>query len=265
MTHMMEVFYFDRLHALREPILEGRRGGRRRFNMDARRLTVWSARLVFVLAVAFLLTNIAEPAYAQVFRITVRLNGAQEVPNPVATAGTATGRIIIDTASRVIMGTVTFTGLSSATIPGAGHIHLAAAPGLNGAVIIPLVGGGGVTAGRARVPPTILSAARMRALRTNRLYINIHTANNPGGEIRGTINWGRRVLVASIDEEPTVSLASAELLETTLTAGGLATASITNGSTIETRDMAVRMEIPRVFIGPSKWGFGRYGIDDLGA
>jgi len=232
--------------------------------MDARRLTVWSARLILILAGAFLLTNIAEPAYAQVFRITVRLSGAQEVP-PVASAGTGVGRIVIDTASRVIMGPVTFTGLSSATIPGAGHIHLAAAPGLNGAVIIPLVGGGGVTAGRARVPPTILSAARMRALRTNRLYINIHTANNPGGEIRGTINWGRRVLVASIDEEPTVRLASAELLETTPTAGGLTTASITNESTIETRDMAAWMEIPRVFIGPSKWGFGRYGIDDLGA
>jgi len=232
--------------------------------MDARRLTVWSARLILILAGAFLLTNIAEPAYAQVFRITVRLSGAQEVP-PVASAGTGVGRIVIDTASRVIMGPVTFTGLSSATIPGAGHIHLAAAPGLNGAVIIPLVGGGGVRAGRARVPATILSAARMRALRTNRLYINIHTGNFPGGEIRGTINWGRRVLVASIDEEPTVSLASAELIETTLTAGGLTTASITNESTIETRDMAAWMEIPRVFIGPSKWGFGRYGIDDLGA
>jgi len=261
MTHMVEVFYFDRLHALREPILEGRRGGRRRFNMDARRLTVWSARLVFVLAVAFLLTNIAEPAYAQVFRITVRLNGAQEVP-PVATTGTGVGRIVIDTASRVIMGPVTFTGLSSATIPGAGHIHMAAAPRLNGGVIIPLVGGGGVRAGRARVPATVLTRPQMTALRANLLYINIHTANNPGGEIRGTINFGRRVPVASLNEATMVKLASADF-DPMLTGYEL-TAPSSDGGISVPGDVAARLEMVADFIRPAKCSHHRDGKDGLG-
>jgi len=171
--------------------------------MDTRRLKMWNVRVMSVVAFAFLLALIAEPAYAQVFRINVRMNSTQEVPSLTA-PGTAAARITVNTTTRAISGTVNFSGLSAPAT--AGHIHLAPA-GSNGPVIIPLVGGLRVTSGRMRVPPaTVLLPAQLRALRSNRLYLNIHTSANPGGEIRGQILFGRRVPVASLNQAPMTKL-----------------------------------------------------------
>jgi hypothetical protein len=80
---------------------------------------------------------------------------------------------------------VTFTGLTSNAT--AAHIHQGAA-GVNGPVIVPLVGGAGATAGTWTVTPgAILTVAQLTALRASGLYVNIHTATNLGGEIRGQI------------------------------------------------------------------------------
>jgi hypothetical protein len=135
------------------------------------------ALAVFMVVVLFSLAS------AQIIQITVPLSGAQEVP-PVATAATGTGTLLVDTVARTISGSATFSGLSSAA-QGA-HIHVGAA-GVNGDVLIPMTGGDGVTAGTYSFPQTVLTVPNFNILTSNGMYINVHSLNNPGGEIRGQI------------------------------------------------------------------------------
>ena len=109
--------------------------------------------------------------------IKVTLTGDQEVP-PVKSAGKGSGFFAVSN-EMAITGSVTTTGITGT----AAHIHLAA-PGANGAVIIPLTKNGdtySVPAG-AR-----LSDAQSAALTAGNLYVNVHTAANPGGELRAQL------------------------------------------------------------------------------
>ena len=109
--------------------------------------------------------------------IKVTLAGDQEVP-PVKSAGAGTGTIIIGT-DRTVSGSVTSTGIAGT----AAHIHEAAS-GINGPVIVPLTKDGdtyGVPAG------TKLTDAQYASFQAGNLYVNVHTAANPGGELRGQL------------------------------------------------------------------------------
>jgi len=108
----------------------------------------------------------------------VALSGSQEVP-PVTTSATGSGTITV-AADQSISGSVKTTGVKGT----AAHIHLAA-PGTNGEVIIPLtkVGEDGWTVG----PGAKLQDAHYQAFKDGRLYVNVHSAANPNGEIRGQI------------------------------------------------------------------------------
>ena len=108
----------------------------------------------------------------------VMLSGNQEVP-PVSTAATGTG-IITVLMDRSVSGSVTTSGVAGS----AAHIHLAA-PGQNGPVIVPLNKTGDNV---WSVPPAIrLNDTQYEAYRLGNLYVNVHSAANPGGEIRGQI------------------------------------------------------------------------------
>jgi hypothetical protein len=108
----------------------------------------------------------------------VILDGKQEVP-PVATAATGSGiiKVLMD---RSVSGSVMTSGVAGT----AAHIHMAS-PGANGPVIVPLNKTGD---NEWSVPPSIrLNDAQYEALRLGNLYVNVHSAANPGGEIRGQI------------------------------------------------------------------------------
>ena len=108
----------------------------------------------------------------------VMLSGNQEVP-PVSTAATGSGTITV-LMDRSVSGSVTTSGVAGS----AAHIHLAA-PGQNGPVIVPLNKTGDNV---WSVPPAIrLNDAQYEAYRLGNLYVNVHSAANPGGEIRGQI------------------------------------------------------------------------------
>lgn len=108
----------------------------------------------------------------------VILNGNQEVP-PVSTAATGSGtiRVLMD---RSVSGSVMTSGVAGT----AAHIHLGV-PGENGPVIIPL----NRTADNTwSVPASIrLNDTQYEAFRLGNLYVNVHSAANPGGEIRGQL------------------------------------------------------------------------------
>jgi hypothetical protein len=109
--------------------------------------------------------------------MNVKLSGDQEVP-PVKSSGSGSGTITINDDGSV-SGSVTATGFT----PTAAHIHEAAA-GKNGPVIVPFTKDGdkfGPAAGAKLTPD------QLKAFKAGNLYVNIHSAANPGGEVRAQL------------------------------------------------------------------------------
>lgn len=109
----------------------------------------------------------------------VSLDGTQETP-PVVTAAMGTATFLLNPEGSLDYA-VTTTGLAGT----AAHIH-PGLPGQTGPPLITLVGGPAVWTGTTRV----LTAAELSTLRAGGHYVNVHTAANPGGEIRGQIGFG---------------------------------------------------------------------------
>ncbi|NBC17688.1 MAG: CHRD domain-containing protein [Bacteroidetes bacterium] len=126
------------------------------------------------------------PFSMRVFEAT--LAGMNEVP-PVMTAGTGGALLAYDTETSELTVSGAFGGLESnfATDIGA-HIH-EAGPATNGGVIFPLA----VTVGdddRSGSFPAAdnvftLDAAQADALYGGQYYVNVHSDDDPGGEVRG--------------------------------------------------------------------------------
>lgn len=109
-----------------------------------------------------------------------RLSASQEVPaNP--SAGTGTADVQFNSSTNTVSWKVTYSGLSGPAT--AGHIHGPAAAGANAGVQVPF---NNVTAqpiqGQAQLTP-----AQAADLAAGRMYVNLHTAKSPGGEIRGQL------------------------------------------------------------------------------
>jgi CHRD domain len=113
----------------------------------------------------------------QTFRAT--LSSAAEVP---ANASTATGTMeaSFDKASSVLKWRVSYSGLTGPAT--AGHIHGPALPGANAGVVVPFPSIASPAEGAATLTP-----AQVADLMAGKWYVNIHTAQNPGGEIRGQV------------------------------------------------------------------------------
>jgi hypothetical protein len=109
--------------------------------------------------------------------VNVKLSGDSEVP-PVKSAGGGSGKIMVGDDGSV-SGSVTTTG-----VPGmAAHIHMGSA-GKNGPVILPLTKEGDTY----KVPAgSKLNPDQMKAFKDGDLYVNVHTADNKGGEVRGQL------------------------------------------------------------------------------
>jgi hypothetical protein len=132
--------------------------------------------------------------------IGAALNGDQEAPLRVNTGATGSASFTLDRSTRTLSGSVTLDGV----VPTAAHIH-AGAVGSAGAVAIAL----SVSPTYAvTLPATVLTADQLALLDAGELYVNIHSAAQPGGEIRGQI--GREVYVARLNgEQETTPVATA--------------------------------------------------------
>ena len=107
----------------------------------------------------------------------VKLSGDQEVP-AVKSAGSASGSVTINDDGSV-SGSVTATGFT----PTAAHIHQAAA-GKNGPVIVPFTKEGDKFSAPAGAK---LTPDQLKAYKAGELYVNVHSAANPGGEVRAQL------------------------------------------------------------------------------
>lgn len=107
------------------------------------------------------------------------LSGAAEVPAN-ASAGTGSLTATFDRASSVLRWKLEYTGLSGpATMA---HFHGPALPGANAGVVVPLPSAASPATGEATLTP-----AQVADLMAGKWYLNVHTAKNPGGEIRGQV------------------------------------------------------------------------------
>lgn len=127
-------------------------------------------------AVAILLSGCVNMGLSSDTKVT--LSGNQEVP-PVTTSASGSGTITVGP-DKSVSGSITTAGVAAT----AAHIH-DGAPGRNGPVIIPLVRASEniwtVPAGAK------LTEAQHESYRAGNLYVNVHSAANKGGEIRGQL------------------------------------------------------------------------------
>lgn len=132
--------------------------------------------------IGFIISTAAVSQAQQVF--VANLSGAQEVP-AVATSGKGVCQVVLNAAQTQITVNCRYSGLSSAA--NAAHLHGTASVGANAPVLFDFGAISG-TAGTIAPAPINVTAPQVSDLRANRLYINVHTANNPNGEIRGQLH-----------------------------------------------------------------------------
>lgn len=139
---------------------------------------------------------------ATIYTKTTILAAAQE-STPVTTTAAGYASFVVDSSTKAISGTVSFTGINATQA----HIHLGAA-GASGAVAVALVVDN--NSHKATVPDgTVLTQEQYDAFLAGELYVNVHSATYPAGEIRGQI--GRVVVTANLtgdQETPAVTTAA---------------------------------------------------------
>jgi hypothetical protein len=109
--------------------------------------------------------------------VNLKLTGAEEVP-PISVPGSGSGSFTIG-ADGSVTGSVATTGVAGTMA----HIHLGAR-GQNGPVIVPLAKNGDTYSAPAGAK---LTDAQLQAFKAGNLYVNVHTAQNKGGEVRAQL------------------------------------------------------------------------------
>lgn len=130
-----------------------------------------------VLACSAALLAVA-PASAEVVNLKADLKAASEVP-PTNSKGSGSVTATYDTASKKLSWKGSYKDLSGPAT--AAHFHVGEA-GKNGAVAVPISPATSPLEGSAT-----LTDAQASDLLAGRMYVNIHTAENKAGEIRGQV------------------------------------------------------------------------------
>ena len=121
---------------------------------------------------------LAGPVAAEVVNLKAALNAGSEVP-PTSSTGTGTVTATYDTTSKKLSWKGSYENLTGPAT--AAHFHVGAA-GANGPVAVPITPATSPFEGSAT-----LTDAQAADLLAGKWYVNIHTAANKGGEIRGQV------------------------------------------------------------------------------
>jgi CHRD domain/PEP-CTERM motif len=179
-----------------------------------RRFQLSGMRFVAAMLIPLAATLLAVPgAHATPIHFAVNLSGANEVP-PVSPAGTGQALVTLDPTAQTLQLNIIFSGLTSPTV--AAHIHcclpnpfqtgvnvgvattVPAFPGFpiqpNGvtsfnysSAVFDLTQAGSYNPAFVTLQGGLsqAEASFIAGVLTGRVYLNVHTVNNPGGEIRG--------------------------------------------------------------------------------
>jgi len=128
-------------------------------------------------ALAFALV-LASPARAEVVNLKATMNAKSELP-PNSSPATGTLTATYDTGSKKLSWKGSYSGLTGPAT--AAHFHSGEA-GKNGPVAVPITPATSPLEGSAT-----LTDAQANDLLAGKLYVNVHTEANKGGEIRGQV------------------------------------------------------------------------------
>lgn len=129
-----------------------------------------------------IISNSAMPAYAEISDCTATLDGSQEVPS-VNTTAMGSANVTFDSDTNELSWEIEFSELSG---PATGaHFHGPAAAGVNAGVQVNIGDISGLTS--PMNGSATLTSSQASSLLDGDMYINIHTAANPNGEIRGQV------------------------------------------------------------------------------
>ena len=131
--------------------------------------------LIAAVLTAGLMTS--TPLFAEVLAFKAALSGASQSPK-VDTKATGTAEIKVDTAAKTISWMIKSKDLTGPVT--AAHFHGPAADGANAPPEIDI--SKSVDAGTAPI-----TDAELADLKAGKMYVNLHTAKFPDGEIRGQV------------------------------------------------------------------------------
>ena len=142
-----------------------------------------------LLSLTFLLAALSSSSARATTIFTTPLTAANEVP-PTTSLGTGFAMITLENDNNTLDVTVSFSGLTGpATMA---HIHCCTAPGTNTGVVLPFTNFPAANQGSYTQSfllssnlSGITAAAFLSGVQGGMAYVNIHTAQFPGGEIRG--------------------------------------------------------------------------------
>lgn len=124
-----------------------------------------------------LVISMAASANAEVVKLQADLKGSNEVP-PNTSSGSGKAEATYDTEAKTLTYAVTYAGLSGPAM--GAHFHGPVEAGKNAGIVLPFKTVQSPIQGSAT-----LTDAQATDLLAGRWYANIHTAANPGGELRG--------------------------------------------------------------------------------
>jgi hypothetical protein len=136
-------------------------------------------RPAFAAVVALAALTFAAAAHAEVLHYKANLDGASEVP-PHAVPGKGMAVADLDTVTKTFTYKVDYSDLSGPAV--AAHFHGPAAPGVNAGPVVMIAPTASPLVGSAT-----LTDAQIADLNAGKWYVNVHTAANKGGEIRGQV------------------------------------------------------------------------------
>jgi CHRD domain len=135
--------------------------------------------LIAAIALLFGASNGIPAAQAETIQLKADLKGANEVP---PNASPASGKVVatLDTDTRLLTWTVTYADLTGPAL--GAHFHGPSESGKNAGIVLPFKTVQSPIEGTAT-----LTENQAADLLSGKWYANIHTAANPGGELRGQV------------------------------------------------------------------------------
>jgi hypothetical protein len=118
-------------------------------------------------------------ASAETVTLKADLKGSNEVP-PNSSPASGTAEAKLNTETRVLTWTVSYKDLTGPAV--GAHFHGPSEPGKNAGIVLPFKTMQSPIEGTAT-----LSETQVTDLLAGKWYANIHTAANPGGELRGNM------------------------------------------------------------------------------
>jgi hypothetical protein len=120
---------------------------------------------------------------------TASLTGAAERPNPVTTSATGNASVTWNATTGTFSYTMNVSNLTGVT---GAHIHGPATVDQAAGVLVPLTAPVSANVSGTFAAAQITAAgvsvdSLLSLMRTGRTYVNVHTAANPAGEIRGQL------------------------------------------------------------------------------